>query len=321
MGYISKAFRTSTGDDPPDDALMEKLLEHEPGDAQPPHAPNRPAEPAELPDDPAAGADALAARAEPIEPIEPIDCPIDDRLVMVVAAESGHAEAYRRLASRAHAAMGGRSAVHAITSASRKEGKTITSANFAMAMAEVTQRRTVLIDGDLRAANLMRLFQGRADLPGLYQVLSGELDIDQVMVQPRGYGATIIPAGISRGAAKAPAAINADNLAAAIEALTDRFEQVVIDTPPVLDVADAGALCGVADQVLLVVRMNQTHRAVVHEAIATVRSYNQNIAGLVMTDVKPHDVPYGQRYMHRYYGHRRPRRHAGPSPVLSGSKP
>lgn len=227
----------------------------------------------------------------------------EERLVVASAPESVHAEAYRRLASRMLAAHGKTPLATAITSAARQDGKTITSTNLAMVMSELPDRRTILVDGDLRVAYVEKLLRTRRNAPGLHQLLKGEAALEEAIVQIEGTNLCVMFAGC-RGEPDQPHLLRSQRLPEIIAQLRSRFDHVVVDTPPILDVADAGALCAAADQVTLAVRMNRTPRHLVHEAKNAVQGYNAPLAGLVLTDVKPHAAPYGQHYEYRYrYGY------------------
>ena len=76
---------------------------------------------------------------------------------------------------------------------------------------------------------------------------------------------------------------------------------MVIDTPPVIELADAGILGAMSDDVLLIVRMNRTPRPLVEQAVRILDSYNAPVAGMIGTDHQR----VGRRYYYRYgYGNR-----------------
>lgn len=299
MGYVFDAIQNPSDGDDANDALIQQVF----GD-EPTSSPAKPDQTPATPPTPDAPASTLteSESAEQPTPRCTVDAQIDERLVVATQAGSSQAEAFRRLASRVFAAADNKPAVSAVTSACRKDGKTLTCLNLTMAMGELADQRTVLIEGDLRAANVIRMCRVDEMPPGLFQLLDGTCSIDDALVWPKGSTIPIIYAG-TRADDRAPGLLNSHRLPEVMEQLRRRFDHIVIDTPPILDVADAGALCAVADQVLLVARLNQTDRDLVHEALNTVRSYNQNVAGLVLTDVKPHAVPYGRHYKYGYYGY------------------
>lgn len=69
-----------------------------------------------------------------------------------------------------------------------------------------------------------------------------------------------------------------------IQGLRAKYDHVVIDTPPVLQLADAGILGSQSDEVLVVARMRRTPRPLVEQAITTLTSYNAQVCGIIATD-------------------------------------
>lgn len=305
MGYVFDAMQNDANGDDADKAWTHQVFSDEPVDP-PPDPPSPDGEPSAASDAPAASQPPPSDEAPAPRPRSnqgrSVEAQIDERVVVVTQPGTSQAEAYRRLAGRVFTAAHNKPAIHAVTSACRKDGKTLTCLNLSMAMAESAEGRTVLIEGDLRAANVLRMCQLDETPPGLYQLLDGTASIDDVLMRPSGSNCPIIYAGRPTSG-RAPGLFDTERLAEVLAEIRLRFDHVVIDTPPILDVADAGSLCAAADQVLLVVRLNQTDRELAHEALQTVQSYNSRVAGLVLTDVKPHAVPYGRHYKYGYYGY------------------
>jgi len=90
-----------------------------------------------------------------------------------------------------------------------------------------------------------------------------------------------------------------------IQTLRAKFDHVIIDTPPVLELADAGILGAQSDEVLLVARMRRTPRPLVEQAVRTLASYNAEVCGMIATDnPRSRGRGYGYRYGYRYgYGY------------------
>jgi len=306
MGYLYDAIRQSSeGPDGPD-PLAEGLLGEGAGEPRPADASDavppivdppgitvaeQPADPTDAP----AGRPEVDYRVVKMNP--------EERLVVASAPESVHAEAYRRLSSRMIAAHGKTPMVSAVTSAARQDGKTITSTNLSMVMSELADRRTVLVDGDLRVAYVEKLLRTRENTPGLHHLLKGEAELDETIARIEGTNLHVVFAGC-RGEPDHPHLLRSGRLPEIVAELRRRFDHVLLDTPPILDVADAGALCATSDQVMLAVRMNRTPRHLVHEAMNAVKGYNAPLAGLILTDVKSHSAPYRQHYGYGYrYGY------------------
>jgi Mrp family chromosome partitioning ATPase len=88
---------------------------------------------------------------------------------------------------------------------------------------------------------------------------------------------------------------------ALLKDLRRRFDHVIIDTPPVLDLADAGILGAWSDEVLLVARMNVTPQPLVMQAMRTLGSYNAPVTGLIATDHQRPSRHYSRHGYYRYY--------------------
>ena len=89
-------------------------------------------------------------------------------------------------------------------------------------------------------------------------------------------------------------------MASLIESLRKSYDHVIIDTPPVIELADAGILGTLSDEVLLIARMHRTPQPLVEQAIRTLTSYNTAIGGLIATDQKR----ARRRYYYYKYGYK-----------------
>ena len=89
-----------------------------------------------------------------------------------------------------------------------------------------------------------------------------------------------------------------------LQQLRQQYDHVIVDTPPVVELADAGIIGSMSDDVQLIVRMGRTPRPLVEQAIRTLDSYNAPVAGLIATDQTRHRgryyYKYGYRYRYRY---------------------
>jgi capsular exopolysaccharide synthesis family protein len=169
-----------------------------------------------------------------------------------------------------------------VTSAAPGEGKTVTATNLAIILAREGMR-VLLVDCDLRRARLHRLL-GVPRQPGLAQLLRSS------SMPPGAICATAVP-GLFVLPGGAPDASSGELLASSVMrkllgTLTSQFDIVVIDSPPVLSLADASILGALADAVLLVVRAGQTDRGAAQEAAVQLAGVGSVILGTVLND--PH---------------------------------
>lgn len=229
----------------------------------------------------------------------------DDRLVVATEPGKSAAEQYRAIRTGMLARWRQqRHLIHTITSATPQEGKTITSLNLGLSLAELRNRRTLVVEADLRLPqfdNLLSLDEG----PGLVEVLEGQASYAEAIQTTAGGVLHVIPAG-RRASNRAIQLLSSGATASLFKALRRDYDHIIIDTPPVVELADAGILGSLSDDVLLIVRMNRTPRTLIDQAIRTLDSYNAPVAGLIATDHPRHreryyNYRYGYRYRYRDY--------------------
>lgn len=230
---------------------------------------------------------------------------IDDRLVSMTSPASSVAEEYRSIRTSILARHDNqRNLVHTITSATPQEGKTITCVNLGLSFAELRNRKTVIIECDMRLPTFAKLLTCDPDKPGLIDYLRGEAALKDVIQQIDGSPLHIIPAG-GRVSDEAVQLLSSSRMSQLIQGLRAKYDHVLIDTPPVLQLADAGILGSQSEEVLLVARMRRTPRTLVEQAVNTLASYNAVVNGIVATDnPRSRARGYGYKYGYRYgYGY------------------
>jgi polysaccharide biosynthesis transport protein len=250
--------------------------------------------------------------------------------VVVETPESPAAESFRNL--RAALSLLGPEAerkVSLFTSAVPNEGKSFTSANYSLALAQQGYR-VLLIDGDLRRPNMHKIFRfpdardnsDEDTAPGVTDCLVGEADIASAARQiPAGEirlvdedseltgkiltatgGQLFVLAGGRRS--PNPAEILAGPFFGQLIAEGARlFDRVVIDSAPILAVSDTLLMTPHAQTVCLVVRAAKTPRQAVHRAISLLAKSGIRPAGLVLNRLRrSHGVGYYYYYASHGYG-------------------
>ncbi len=181
-----------------------------------------------------------------------------------------------------------------ITSAEAGEGKSVSSLNLAMIMAERSDRRTVVVDCDLRKKKIAKLL-GIEDSVGMAELLRGTHKVKDV-VQPTAYPAmSVISAGAVRQDEVADL-IGRPELEDVVSELRKRYDYVIVDSPPVNIAADAGALGHVIGEALVVLRMYKTRRESAQKAIRLLHAANTTTVGVILT----HQKYYIPNYLYRY---------------------
>jgi capsular exopolysaccharide synthesis family protein len=144
-----------------------------------------------------------------------------------------------------------------ITSTIPQEGKTTVSANLACALARRTQQRTLLVEGDVRRPSLSQIF-GLERMPGICECLQGKRDLMTSIYHLEGPGLWFLPAG---SAPENPLELlQSGKLSALMDQLTGWFDWIVIDSPPVMPLADTSVWMRLTDGILLVARQGITEK-------------------------------------------------------------
>ena len=165
-----------------------------------------------------------------------------------------------------------------VTSALQGEGKTFVSSHLAGSLARAGLR-TLLVDGDLRNPALHRLF-GLGQAPGLSELLRGEAAIADTIQPGLVDGLSILPAG--RWDSMAVRALAQGRLTAILQMVRENYDMVVIDSAPVLPVADTLLIGRHVDGVLFSVLRDVSRLPAVHAAYARMAQLQLPILGAVM---------------------------------------
>ncbi len=182
-----------------------------------------------------------------------------------------------------------------VTSSLPAEGKTFVAANLARAIVRQHERRALLIDADLRASRL-HLEIGAPLCPGLSEYLQGEADEFTVMQSSSDGNLFFIPGG--KTVANPTELISGPRLKSLLDRVAPLFDWVILDSPPVLPVADASLLAGICDGVLLVVRSGSTPYDAARKACSEFRG--KNLIGAVLN--RAEEITAYTSYYYHYYG-------------------
>lgn len=170
-----------------------------------------------------------------------------------------------------------------VTSAAPGEGKTTTASNLALAIAE-TGRSVALVEADLRRPRLPTT-AGLAHGTGLTDVLLGAADLDSALHPWGDSGVQVLISG--RVPANPGELLASGSMARLLADLGERFDEVVIDSPPVLPFADSLVLAGLAGGTIVVVASGRVRRRQVERSLAALRAANVPLLGVVLNFVAP----------------------------------
>lgn len=186
-----------------------------------------------------------------------------------------------------------------ITSSLPGEGKTTTTSNLAVALAE-SGATVAIVDGDLRLPRLAEIM-GLEGAVGLTDVLIGRAELDDVL-QPWGRGTlSVLPAG--RVPPNPSELLGSKAMVSLLETLSSRFDYVLIDAPPLLPVTDAAVLSKLVSGALVVTAAGRTGRGELESALRTMEHIGSRVLGVVLT-MLPTKGPdaYGYGNYAAYYG-------------------
>lgn len=220
--------------------------------------------------------------------------PVKDVAGQVVSKPlSSIAETIRGLLMRLSLLHNKEAHVIVVTSALPGEGKTSIAACLAR-QAALSGRRVVLVDGDLRRPNVHAALGIARFKHGLVSYLDQECMLDDALVPDPRSPLLSLPA---THAHNAPELIASDAMEKLIARLRSVADLVIIDSPPVLAVNDANLLAHIADTTLFVVRWEKTPRAVVGQAVKSLRDVGATLAGVVLMRAD------ATRYQYYNYGY------------------
>jgi capsular exopolysaccharide synthesis family protein len=221
--------------------------------------------------------------------------------VMVAVSDptSPAAEAYRSLRTSLQFSRQERTLrTLLVTSSHAREGKTATVANLGAVFAQAGER-VVLVSCDLRRPRLSQS-SAPADAPELSAVLAGELSLDEALTPVAGVEG--LWSLSTRSVVPNPTEMLSSRRARELFAeLAERFDLALIDSPPVLPVADAMILTSYADGVLIVVASGQTRRTELQRTTEKLAQANAPIVGMVLNKVSA-ESGYGRYGRYGRYG-------------------
>jgi capsular exopolysaccharide synthesis family protein len=167
-----------------------------------------------------------------------------------------------------------------VTSAVPQEGKTTTAANLAVAFA-LQGMSVLLIDADLRRPRQHDVFQVPRG-PGLADVLLGHVAAADAIQRTRIQGLSVLAAGtLSPNPAEL---VGGSRMQQLLAALGERFDLILLDTPPLLSVADGAIVSTHADGVIIVVRAGHTERDAAVAAVQKLNAVGARVIGTVLND-------------------------------------
>ena len=189
------------------------------------------------------------------------------------------------------------------TSTVPSEGKSTTSMLIALTSQQMG-KSAIIVDCDLRVPALARLLGVQDDKPGLLAALEGREKLENTLyVEPEtGLHVLMTKPGEERSTINAADILSSNRFSMLLSDLKDRYDLVILDTPPTLVVADSRILSRLADAVVYAVRWDQTPRQAVIQGLKELEAVKAPIAGVVLTVV---NEAKAARYTYNGYSYSR----------------
>lgn len=211
-------------------------------------------------------------------------------------------EAYNTLRTNIRFAIPGEGCKRlCLTSGLASEGKSTTILNLAISFAE-TGSKVLLVDGDMRRPSLARLLIEKAS-PGLSNVLAGLAEAEDAIRHEVKPNLDVLFSGeIPPNPLELLGSVRMKEL---MDRLSQRYDYILVDTPPVSIVSDACEVANVTDGVLFLVRQNSTEKEAVIRGIKQLELSNSRLLGFVLNGImeeggKGYKYRYRYRYKYRY---------------------
>ena len=220
---------------------------------------------------------------------------LESELITLIKPESNFSESFRNL--RTNLFLNDPDKGHKtylITSPGRGEGKTLVSANLAIAMTQ-NSKKVLLIDTNMRMPRLYSLL-GVENSPGLSNFLKGEVNLDTILKPTGVESVTIITAGTIP--LDPLELLNSGSMHRMMEEMKKQFDFIIIDAPGISVGPDSAVISRLVDGVVILTQFGKTPRSLAQQAIDQLSNIQVKLSGVVINNI---DYKRG-RYHFPYYG-------------------
>jgi capsular exopolysaccharide synthesis family protein len=223
------------------------------------------------------------------------------RLITYEDPKSPISESYRSLRTNIVYASADKKIKSLLISSSQPgEGKSTTTANLAIAFAQL-RKKTLLIDADLRKPVQHNVF-GHPRGPGLSEYLINDVkDINSIIHKTKVENLFILTAG---GLPPNPSELlGSDRMSQLVDDLEQEWDMVLLDSPPIVAVTDASMISGEIDAIALVVKAGATERSAVDRALDMMRNIRAPLIGSILNGASQESLGGKYAYYYSYYNY------------------
>ena len=175
-------------------------------------------------------------------------------------------------------------------------GKSFISTNLATILAQ-SQKRVLIIDADLRRGYLHKYFN-HANQPGLADYLNGQTELSQVIKATEVSGLDVIVRG--KSPANPSELLSTSQFTAMLNQLSEQYDHILIDTPPILAVTDGIIISQHAGVNLVIARYAKTQMKELELTINRFEQAGVKVNGIILNDIQRSSVGYGYGYNYSY---------------------
>ncbi len=232
--------------------------------------------------------------------IDNMETNVSNKFDFIVAnkPDSIPAEAFRSLRTRVQFSRPDKESLKIIliTSSTPQEGKTTVAINLAGSFA-LSNKKTLIVDCDLRRPRLHQILE-RNKQPGLIDHLVGEFELDQIIYPTKIEGLSIITSGTIPP--NPSEMLDSKQMEKFLAEVRNKFDYVILDTPPIVAVTDTEILAKKVDGTIIVVSADTTENDVFERAIQLIKHDNSVLIGSVLNNFN-NKPGYGRYYKYHYY--------------------
>lgn len=216
---------------------------------------------------------------------------------LIASPMSAYAEALRTVRSALQSSEGVDYQAVSVSSTFPGEGKTTTALSLARVMA-MSGERVILIDCDLRRAGIANATGADVQV-GTVEVLSGDSPVGAAIIPDVVKNLDLLP--VIKPMFSPIDLFSGNALTQLIDSLRGNYDRIIIDTPPLLGIADARTISSIVDGVLLIVKWDWTPVSAIDAALAGIEDKKAHIIGGVLTMVDPKSEAAGAAYYSKLY--------------------